>query len=603
MTADEVAMLRFSTSADKRLAASSKVVRVRVLVPKAEIEGDMGDSLPGLQARLMSQALRKLTANIKRSNTLVIFINQIRMKIGVMFGCFDYHARVVLADGSTEKIGKIVNQKKPVEVLSMDPATGRIEPRPVVKWFRNGATDEWLYFEAAAGGGSGRRKFTCTANHAIFTPDGERRAGELRVGDQVMVAAKHYDLSEDQRQLVLGGLLGDGSLRFASEQNASFRVGHGERQQDYCRWKWRMLAPFANKIGKTGKGFGFDTLPMRQLAELHAQAYGPEGRRVSEAMLAALDARAVAVWYGDDGTFSGSYEHWGHGKAEIGCVSLSHADKERLAARLEELGMGHPTVCERSLLFSGERTNALHEKIAPYLHPSLDYKLHPNYRGQFRWESRTPDKPPNDRPLEARTELRAVPMRITRKETRPAAPRHRVRFDLAVKGHHTYLVDHVVVHNSPETTTGGNALKFYASVRLDIRRIGSIKKGEEVIGNETRVKVVKNKMAPPFKQAEFEILYGEGASRLGEVIDLGVKIGLIEKSGAWYSRGGVRIGQGKENARAYLKENPELARDLEDKIRAHFLTRPDAVPGADLGGASTSEASGSGADELDADLL
>jgi recombination protein RecA len=546
--------------------------------------------------------LRKLTANIKRSNTLVIFINQIRMKIGVMFGCFAYGARVVLADGSTEKIGKIVNQKRPIEVLSMDPATGRIEPRPVVKWFRNGATEEWLYFEAAAGGGSGRRKLTCTANHVIFTPHGERRAGELQVGDEVLVAAKHYDLTEDQRQLILGSLLGDGSLRYASEQNVSFRVGHGERQQDYCQWKWEMLAPFANKMGKTGKGFGFDTIPMHQLAELHTQAYGPQGRQVSEAMLTALDARAVAVWYGDDGTFSGSYERWDHGKAEIGCVKLSMADQERLAARLEELGMGRPTVRERSLLFSGERAHALHEKIAPYLHPSLDYKLHPEFRGQFRWEPDAAHAPVNGCPLEARTELRAAPMRITRKEIRPAAPRHRTRFDLAVKGHHTYLVDHVVVHNSPETTTGGNALKFYASVRLDIRRTGSIKKGDEVIGNETRVKVVKNKLAPPFKQAEFEILYGEGASRLGEIIDLGVKAALIEKSGAWYSCGGTRIGQGKDNARAYLKENPELARELEDKIRAHFLSRPDAVPAIEPGSVSDDEASDSAADELDADL-
>ncbi|MBK8755192.1 MAG: recombinase RecA [Candidatus Competibacteraceae bacterium] len=573
---------------------------VAALTPKAEIEGDMGDSHVGLHARLMSQALRKLTANIKRSNTLVIFINQIRMKIGVMFGCFDYGARVVLADGSTEKIGKIVNQKKPVEVLSMDPVTGRIEPRPVIKWFRNGATDEWLYFEAAAGAGSGRRKLTCTANHLIFTPSGERRAGELQIGDEVMVAAKHYQLSEDQRQLILGGLLGDGSLRHASEQNVSFRVGHGKKQQDYCQWKWQMLAPFANKIGKTGKGFGFDTLPMRQLAELHEQAYGPEGRQVSEAMLAALDARAVAVWYGDDGSFSGSYEHWGHGKAEIACVSLSMADKERLAARLEELGMGRPTVQERSLLFSGERTQLLHAKIAPYLHPSLDYKLHPDFRGQFRWElNGAANALESD--LAARTELRAAPMRITRKELRLAAPRHRMRFDLAVKGHHSYLVDHVVVHNSPETTTGGNALKFYASVRLDIRRTGAIKKGDEVIGNETRVKVVKNKVAPPFKQAEFEILYGEGTSRLGEVVDLGVKIGLIDKSGAWYSCNGTRIGQGKDNARSYLRENPELARELEDKIRAHFLTRPDAVP-ATTEPVEDDGIISSAADELETDL-
>ncbi|MBL1264126.1 recombinase RecA [Candidatus Methylomicrobium oryzae] len=125
-----------------------------------------------------------------------------------------------------------------------------------------------------------------------------------------------------------------------------------------------------------------------------------------------------------------------------------------------------------------------------------------------------------------------------------------------------------VMFGNPETTTGGNALKFYASVRLDIRRIGSVKKGEEVIGNETRVKVVKNKVAPPFKQAEFEILYGEGISFYGELVDLGVSFGLIQKSGSWYSYGDEKIGQGKDNAKQYLKEHPDKAKEIETKIRA-----------------------------------
>ena len=128
-----------------------------------------------------------------------------------------------------------------------------------------------------------------------------------------------------------------------------------------------------------------------------------------------------------------------------------------------------------------------------------------------------------------------------------------------------------VMFGSPETTTGGNALKFYASVRLDIRRIGAIKKGDEVVGNETRVKVVKNKVAPPFRQATFEILYGEGVSREGEIIELGVAQGLIEKSGAWYSYNGDRIGQGKENVRNFLKENPDIARHVEAQIRATLM--------------------------------
>ena len=131
-----------------------------------------------------------------------------------------------------------------------------------------------------------------------------------------------------------------------------------------------------------------------------------------------------------------------------------------------------------------------------------------------------------------------------------------------------------VMFGSPETTTGGNALKFYSSVRLDIRRTGAIKRGEEIVGSETRVKVVKNKVAPPFKEANFEILYGEGISREGELIEMGSNAGIVDKSGAWYAYGGNRIGQGKENVRQYLKANPLIAKEIEDKVRAKLLVAP-----------------------------
>ncbi|MFC1773239.1 recombinase RecA [Pseudomonadota bacterium] len=134
-----------------------------------------------------------------------------------------------------------------------------------------------------------------------------------------------------------------------------------------------------------------------------------------------------------------------------------------------------------------------------------------------------------------------------------------------------------VMFGNPETTTGGNALKFYASVRLDIRRIGAIKKGDEIVGNDTRVKVVKNKMAPPFRQAEFEILYGQGISREGELIDLGVKQSIVDKAGAWYSYNGDRIGQGKDNVRNFLKEHPEIAADIDQRLREMLL---DTAPAA-----------------------
>jgi recombination protein RecA len=142
-----------------------------------------------------------------------------------------------------------------------------------------------------------------------------------------------------------------------------------------------------------------------------------------------------------------------------------------------------------------------------------------------------------------------------------------------------------VMFGSPETTTGGNALKFYSSVRLDIRRIGSIKKGEEIIGSETKVKVVKNKVSPPFKTAEFDILYGEGISREGEIVDMGVVHKIVDKSGAWYAYNGEKIGQGKDNAREFLRENPDIAHEIENRIREAV----GVAPLGEAGGATDKE--------------
>ena len=556
---------------------------VAALTPKAELEGAMGDQTVGVQARMMSQAMRKLAGNLNRANTLCVFTNQIREKVGVMFGCFHYDARVVLADGSTEKIGKIVNQRMPVEVMSMDPETGEISPRSVVEWYDNGETDEWLQFEVEAGGGSGKRKFACTPNHVIFTPEGERQAWEIDEGDEVLVGVRQYALSEDQMKLILGSLLGDGSLRYASTHNAHFRVGHAERQRDYCEWKQAMLAPFANKMGRTGNGIGFDTIPMQQLATLRDAVYAADGRKtLSRDLLGQLDARAIAAWYCDDGTFGGNFKRWGHGKATICVAGLSREDRELVAQRCEELGMGRPTLSGNNLLFSGERTRQFHERIAPYVHPSMAYKLHPDLRGRFAWDSVPTGDYRTD--LESRRTLRPVGMRVLRKYRKPSPPQQherpskRRRYDLQIEGNHTYLVDHVVVHNSPETQPGGRALKFYASQRLDIRRIETLKEGTEAVGNRVRVKVVKNKVAAPFRQAEFDIEYGAGISSQGCILDLGLEHGIVQKSGSFFSYGDERLGQGRNNVKGYLREHPEIAGEIERKIYETLGVEPAGAP-------------------------
>jgi recombination protein RecA len=543
---------------------------VAALVPRAELDGDMGDSLPGLQARLMSQALRKLTAAISRSGGAVIFINQIREKIGVMFGCFSYTTRVTLADGRSEKIGKIVNQRLPVEVLSYDPETGGIEPRRVVKWFDNGNAHHFLQFEVE-GGPSGRRRFAATPNHVIFTPEGPRPAGELQAGDQVLVSVKDYLLTEDQWQVVLGGSFGDGSLRRLGTHVASFRVGHSEAQKDYLRWKHSMLEPFAGPIKRTGNGLGFDTVAMPALADLLDSYYDASRHRVAmAAALDRLDGRGLAVWYGDDGSFAGSYARWGKGKAVLYNKSLTGACRERVMATMERLGIGRPRDDGRGFWFSSEQTERLHTLIAPYLHPSVDYKIHPNQRGHFTWQ---PDSLAIGGLLEGRQTRRAVAAKILRRYIKPETRSMR-RFDLEVEGNHTYLVDGVAVHNSPETTTGGRALKFYSSIRLDIRRQDTIKNGTEAIGVRTKVKVVKNKLSPPFREAEFDVIYGEGVSKEGSVLDLAAEHNVVEKSGTWYTYKSERIGQGRENAKRYLKDNPKILADLEAKVRAALGLKP-----------------------------
>jgi recombination protein RecA len=175
------------------------------------------------------------------------------------------------------------------------------------------------------------------------------------------------------------------------------------------------------------------------------------------------------------------------------------------------------------------------------------------------------------------------------------------RYDIEVEGSHNYLADGIIVHNSPETTTGGKALKFYASIRLDIRRIETLKDGTDAVGNRTKVKVVKNKMSPPFKVAEFDILYGTGISREGSLIDLGVEQGIVRKSGAWYTYDGDQLGQGKENARTFLRDNPDVAQEIEKRIKEKLgigprldadATAPTAPAGPAANGSNGSNGAG-----------
>jgi recombination protein RecA len=558
---------------------------VAALVPRAEIEGEMGDSHVGLQARLMSQALRKMTGALNNSGTTAIFINQLREKIGVMFGCFDYSTPVVLADGTTEEIGKIVDQKLPVEVLSYDPNTNSVVPRKVVNWFDNGNAERFLQFTVAKSGDKGEAQFGATPNHLIRTPGGWCEAGELIAGDRVMVSEVHR-LSEQQWQLVLGSLLSDGNLvpDGRAHTGVQFQLSHSEKLGAYLDWKVSLLGNLevTRRTNKRGELLA-DFAPLPELGELQRAVCLVPGKKVlSDDYLKALTPFALAVWFMDVGCFTPRSRELqaptssGGGCLEFGLEAMTDGSRDRLVAYLRDT---YGVACswaaggaeqKATLTMSTAGSRRFLELVAPYVHSSMQEKLLADLQGRFLVV------PEFAEPVD-----RLVPAEVRSVYDKPRTRSMR-KFDIEVEGNHNYFADGVMVHNSPETTTGGRALKFYSTVRLDVRRIETLKDGSDMVGNRTRVKVVKNKVAPPFKQAEFDIMYGRGISREGGLIDVGVDAGLIRKAGAWYTYEGDQLGQGKENARSFLRDNPDLANELEKRILEHLGVGPQVDSPNDL---------------------
>jgi recombination protein RecA len=496
-----------------------------------------------------------------------------------------------------------------VEVLSYDPETDTMVPRRIVNWFNNGKAEEFLQFSVAKSGKNGLAQFAATENHLIRTLGGWRQAGELIPGDRVMVVEQQR-LGQQQLQLILGSLMGDGNLspNRRGRSGTRFRMGHGSRQEAYLDWKVSLLGNIPHSRTTNAKDAVFaDFTPLPELSEIHEAVYFGDGKKhLTWDYLKSLTPLALAVWYMDDGCFTvrskGVQERTagGTGRIEICVEAMSPGSRDRLVRYLRDTHGLQVKLMSRGareisvLQFSTSASEKFQKLVAPYVHPSMEYKLLPRFRGEFSVQQEF-----------APTTPRMIPARILDIHVKPPT-RSMNRFDIEVEGSHNYFVDGVMVHNSPETTSGGKALKFYASIRLDVRRIETLKEGTDAVGNRTRVKVVKNKMSPPFKVAEFDIIYGTGISREGSLIDLGVEQGIVRKSGAWYTYNGDQLGQGKENARGFLRENPDLANEIERQIKEKLgigPPRPDAEAAAlsngnGNGGANHANGNGSSSAKL-----
>jgi recombination protein RecA len=323
----------------------------------------------------------------------------------------------------------------------------------------------------------------------------------------------------------------------------------------------------------------YDFQPLPELAETRQSMYVDGKKVLDDDYFKALSPLSLALWYMDDGSLSirskGLQQRTEGltGRIEMCVEAMEEATRTRLVNYLADTCGIHTKLISSGknqkavIVFNNAESAKFQALVAPYVHPSMKYKLLPRFQGQFAVK-----------PEFVAMSYQLAPMPVIDIRVKPRT-RSMNRFDIEVEDSHNYLVDGVMVHNSPEVTPGGRALKFYASVRLDIRRIESIKDGTDVVGNRTRVKVVKNKCAAPFRQAEFDIMYGQGISREGSVLDVGVELGFVKKAGAWFTYEGEQMGQGRENVKTFLRENPQTMAEIDERVRAHLAEAliPDVV--------------------------
>lgn len=546
-------------SDDVKIVVIDSVAR---MTPRAIIEDTADGSHMGLHARLMSRRLQRMVPRIK-DDTIVIFVNQLREKIGVMFGCFSYDSRVLLEDGTTQPIGKIVNQKLPVRVMSYNEKTGVLEPKKIINYYNNGKYNQLYKVKVAYPHISGESKFTVADDHLFPTPNGELKLSELHVGDLVYGRSKTY-LNDDQYQLCLGTVLGDGSLRKKDKQShvVRLRMGHGHKQNAYCAWKKdRLPAEFIGSEYYSNKGeLRWASKSTSELNHLYAYKANKCVSGLSS-IIPSITLKSLAIWYLDDGSLGGQYKKWGGGRTSIAASCLTELDKTLLLARFEELGIDAPTVNDTGFEWYGKKSEKIQRLLAPYIPECMHYKLIPRFHSieKYQWDESNNVKET------------VVPCRITCIEEKiNYVKKSPFKFDIEVEDNHNYFVDNTLVHNSPEVTTGGNSLKYYCMVRLEVRSAKGDRltdKEKHIYGQSLRVKVIKNQFGTPHGTAKFDFIYGEsGFDTASELLDLGVDYAVLEKAGGWYSYNKEKLGNGKAACVQLLKDNPELYEEILAKV-------------------------------------
>lgn len=534
---------------------------VAALVPQAEIDGDMGDSHMGLQARLMSQALRKITGKVKQNNVLCVFINQLRSKIGG-YGCLQYHTPVLFADGRSIPIGKVVKEQITGEVWSFNEQTKQFEAKQIIDWHDNGkveSAEDYIFVASRNIYRNKKNYMNLTRNHKVLVIRDDKEtwveAKDLVVRD--LIVSHEKVIAQCQALDFIKAVLFTGSKIETNRHGAPRinirRVTLRDRDQEvaeaYETWRLKQLSFLSPRFDKSGNVFStehFDNLYNLQEKQ-QLELFG--GSSVSDLAMSMLiferghyynNRLQVRLWTNKS---IGAKFAAMMCKSGFDCTIVKFKDHE---------------------YFDFSKPKEVLKKVLENIPKELVLKrfsVAKEFEKQVKGVKfyKQPELIIENRSIKSSV-FAIKPMAAKFFEEDPT------KYDISVDDNHNYVAGGVVVHNSPETTTGGNALKFYASMRIDIRGQTQIKEGDDVVGKETKVKIVKNKVAPPFREAQFQITFGKGFNQTQEILTWAIKYGLVTKSGAWYSYKDDKIGQGEAKTCQYLDDNPELRQELLDEI-------------------------------------
>lgn len=485
---------------------------------------------PGERAKIISAEMRKLQSMVVSQDVTVYLVNQIRDKIGVLYGCFSGRSKVLLADGSWMKIAKIVNQKLPVKVMSINTETGEVSSKDVIDWHKNGKLDKdnkFLKIRFRREFDQGRGVMTVTPNHTIFISDTNDKmkkvaAGALSVGDQIITIRPEW-FGYDQWQLVYGSILGDGSVRRCenSRYSANLRFCHGPAQEEYLAYKRTMLGDLAGKVGYSKNGSVRSD--SKSIPELSKLADYRKDYLIPKEVADNLDVLGLAIWYMDDGTYGGHHDKWGKGKSTI--YAKKWKNREEMLSVFAKFGL-ECKLNDKGFVFDSDNTYKLHQLIARFCPPCMWYKLHDSCHHLYDFMAELPK-------MRWKSSIGKIESITDFNHTKFAGDDQ--KYDLTVEDNHSYIVGGALVHNSPETTPGGNAVKFYASLRFRTQAKKKIEhaKLEKFAGINMQVRNIKNRTYRPFITADdVKLYFDEGVDPLSGLLNPLIESERIIQKGA-----------------------------------------------------------------------